>query len=157
MESAVRSPRIKSAITTGRARNDALLASQDSQNSRQPTGIRPSKPCRGERNFWMERLEAKNRPERPQGSPETERVERYRRKSPQKRPIGCRGRDLRFRRTGWWCVQSDTNRSQFRELGKILGKKRKIFRICGSTGESPASMRVSHETPSQKILERIFH
>ena len=34
MESAVRSPWIKSAITTGRARNDALLASQDSQYSR---------------------------------------------------------------------------------------------------------------------------
>jgi hypothetical protein len=50
----------------------------------------------------MQRREAKNRPERPQGSPETERVERYRRKSPQKRPIGSRRRDLRFRRTGWW-------------------------------------------------------
>src|ERR1039458_9481425 len=42
----------------------------------------PSKPCRGERNFWMQRREAKNRPERPQGSPETERVERYRAKIP---------------------------------------------------------------------------
>src|SRR5712664_5033732 len=50
----------------------------------------------------MQRREAKNRPERPQASPETERVERYRRKSPQKRPIGSRGRDVRFRRTGWW-------------------------------------------------------
>jgi hypothetical protein len=59
----------------------------------------------------MRRREAKNRPERPQGSPETERVERYRRKSPQKRPIGSRRRDLRFRRTGWWCAQSDANRS----------------------------------------------
>jgi hypothetical protein len=47
MEPAVRSPRIKSAITTGRARNDALLASQDSQNSRQPTGIGRQNPAAG--------------------------------------------------------------------------------------------------------------
>ena len=47
MESAVRSPWIKSAITTGRARNDALLASQDSQNSRQPTGIGRQNPAAG--------------------------------------------------------------------------------------------------------------
>jgi hypothetical protein len=60
----------------------------------------------------MQRLEAKNRPERPQGPPETERVERYRRKSPQKRPIGSRRPDLRFRRTGWWCAQSYANRSR---------------------------------------------
>src|SRR5260370_950024 len=46
MESAVRSPWIKSAIT-GRARNDALLASQDSQNSRQPTGIGRQNPAAG--------------------------------------------------------------------------------------------------------------
>src|SRR6266481_2304701 len=105
MESAVRSPWIKSAITTGRARNDALLALP--RLPKFPAADRhwPSKPGRGERNFWMQRLEAKNRPERPQGSPETERVERYRRKSPQKRPIGSRRRDLRFRRTGWWAHQ----------------------------------------------------
>src|ERR1700730_16323895 len=47
MESAVRSPWIKSAITTGRARNDALLASQKSQNSRQPTGIGRQNPAAG--------------------------------------------------------------------------------------------------------------
>ncbi len=114
MESAVRSPWIKSAITTGRARNDALLALP--RLPKFPAADRhwPSKPCREERNFWMQRLEAKNRPERPQGSPETERVERYRRKSPQKRPIGSRRRDLRFRRTGWWCAQSYANPSQRR-------------------------------------------
>jgi len=44
-------------------------------------------------------------------SPETERAQRYRRKSPQKRPIPSRRRDLRFRRTGWWCAQSYANRS----------------------------------------------
>src|SRR5882757_3300965 len=43
-----------------------------------------------------------NRPERPQVSPETERAERYRRKSPQKRPIQSRCRDLWFGGTGWW-------------------------------------------------------
>src|SRR5258708_28360313 len=47
MEPAVRSARIKSAITTGRARNDALLASQDSQNSRQPAGIGRQNPAAG--------------------------------------------------------------------------------------------------------------
>src|SRR5258707_11381064 len=36
------------------------------------------------------------------GSPETERAERYPRKSPQKRPIRSRRMDLRFRKTGWW-------------------------------------------------------
>jgi hypothetical protein len=47
MESAVRSPWIKSVITTGRARNNALLASQDSQNSRQPTDIGRQNPAAG--------------------------------------------------------------------------------------------------------------
>ena len=47
MEPAVRSPRIKSAITARRARNDALLASKDSQNSRQPTGIGRQNPAVG--------------------------------------------------------------------------------------------------------------
>jgi hypothetical protein len=35
-------------------------------------------------------------------SPETERTERYRRKSPQKRPILTRPGNLRVGRTGWW-------------------------------------------------------
>src|ERR1700682_2476976 len=110
MEPAVRSPRTKSAIITDRARNGAFGLPR---LQKCPAADRhwPSKPCRGERNFWMQRLEAKNRPERPQVSPETERVERYRRKSPQKRPIGSRRRDLRFRRTGWWCAQSYANQS----------------------------------------------
>jgi hypothetical protein len=51
---------------------------------------------RGERNFWMQRREAKNRPERPQGSPETERAERYPRKSSQKRPVLSRPGNLQF-------------------------------------------------------------
>jgi hypothetical protein len=105
MEPAVRSPRIKSAIITGRTRNGAFGLRRPPKF---PTADRhwPSKPCRRERNFWMQRREAKNRPERPQGSPETERGKRYRPKSPQKRPIRSRRMDLRFRRTGWWCAQS---------------------------------------------------
>ena len=47
MEPAVRGARVKSAIITGRARNGALLASQDSQNSRQPTGIGRQNPAAG--------------------------------------------------------------------------------------------------------------
>ena len=50
----------------------------------------------------MQRREAKNRPERPQGSPETERAERYPRKSPQKRPVLSRPGNLQFEGTGWW-------------------------------------------------------
>jgi hypothetical protein len=47
MEPAVRSPWIESAIITDRARNDALLASQDSQKSRQPIGIGGQNPTAG--------------------------------------------------------------------------------------------------------------
>lgn len=102
MEPAVGSPWIESAIITDRARNPALLTPQGSQNFWQPAGVGRQNPCRGERNFWMQRREAKNRPERPRTSPETERVERYQRKSQQKRPNESRRRHLRFRRTGWW-------------------------------------------------------
>jgi hypothetical protein len=102
MESAVRSPWIKSAITTGRARNDALLASQDSQNSRQPTGIGRQNPAAGNGIFGCRDgrlkigLRDRKGHRRPKEWNDTER------KSPQKRPIGSRRRDLRFRRTGWW-------------------------------------------------------
>src|SRR5882672_9941686 len=102
MESAVRSPWIKSAITTGRGSKRRALGLPRLPKSRQPVGIGRQNPCRGERNFWMQRLKAKNRPERPQVSPETERAERYRRKSPQKRPIWSRPCDSWFGRTGWW-------------------------------------------------------
>jgi hypothetical protein len=47
MEPAVRSPRIKSAITTGRAQTDALLAFKSPQNSRRPTGIGRQNPAAG--------------------------------------------------------------------------------------------------------------
>jgi hypothetical protein len=85
MAPAVRSPRIESAIITGRARNGGLLASRNSQYSRVAERHWPSQPprerrafglpklpifpgCRtalavataaGERNFWVQRREAK--------------------------------------------------------------------------------------------------
>jgi hypothetical protein len=124
MESAVRSPRIKSAITTGRARNDALLASQDSQNSRQPTGIGRQNPAAGNGIFgcrdWRLKIGLKDRKghRRPKEWNDTGE------NPPQIRPIGSRRRDLRFRRTGWWCAQSDTNRSPVGNsllTGKLTG------------------------------------
>ena len=51
---------------------------------------------RGERNFWMQRREAKIGLRDRKVSPETERAERYQRKSPQIRPIQRRRWDLRF-------------------------------------------------------------
>ena len=47
MEPAVRGPRTKSGITTGRALNDALLASETPKNSRQPTGTGRQTPAAG--------------------------------------------------------------------------------------------------------------
>src|ERR1700736_5950834 len=104
MESAVRSPWIKSAITTNRARSDALLASQDSQNSRQPTGIGRQNPAAGTEFLDTEtgvKIGLRDRKDhrRPKEWNDTGR------KSPQKRPIGSRRRDLPFRRTGWWARQ----------------------------------------------------
>ena len=85
------------------AQYDALLASEIPEI---PAADRRSKPCRGERNFWMQRLEAKNQPNRPEGSPETKREGNDTgENSPQKRPIASRRRDLRFRKTGWWARQ----------------------------------------------------
>src|SRR5229473_1198424 len=58
MEPAVRSPRTESAIITDRAQNGALgLPGLPIF----PAAERcwPWKPCRGERNFWMQRREAK--------------------------------------------------------------------------------------------------
>src|SRR5260370_1796304 len=62
----------------------------------------------------MKRQEAKNRPERPQVSPETKRREQYWRKCPQKRPLLSLLGNPRFGRTGWWGAQSYANPSQRR-------------------------------------------
>jgi hypothetical protein len=155
MEPAVRSPRIKPAINTGRAQR-VHFGPKNSQDSEFPSGLSPPHPtagngifgcrdpktpkipefadrlersfgpkppkiprlpsgmavatCRRERNFWMQRREAKNRLERPQVSPETERAKGYRRKSPQKRPISTRPGNLRFGGTGWWARQGSNLR-----------------------------------------------
>ena len=59
----------------------------------------------------MQRLEAKNPPERPLLSTETGNVENRRQESPQKRPVSDRRRFPQFGKTGWWCAQSHANRS----------------------------------------------
>src|SRR5258707_128500 len=58
MEPTVRSPWIESAIITDRVRNVAFgLPNPKIPGSRRGSGRR--KPCRGERNFWVQRREAK--------------------------------------------------------------------------------------------------
>src|SRR5260370_40511116 len=100
MEPTVGSPWIESAIITDRVRNVAF-GLPNPKNSRQPTGIWPSKTLPRGTEFLDAETRGKKRRERPQVSPETERAQRYRRKSPQKRPIRSRRMDLRFRKTGW--------------------------------------------------------
>ena len=90
------------------AQYDALLASEIPEI---PAADRRSKPCRGERNFWMQRQAAQNRHENGCAPAETEIQKLSSRKSRQKRPIWRRIGNARFAKTGWWCAQSDTNRS----------------------------------------------
>src|SRR3984893_11718299 len=82
MEPAVRGARIKSAIGSdaveacisaddSRAPADTFFASQDSELPNRQTALCRSKRCRRERNFWIQRPEAKNPPERPLLSAET--------------------------------------------------------------------------------------
>src|SRR5258706_842527 len=54
----------------------------------------------------MQRLEAKNPPERPLLSTETGNVENRRQESLQKRPVSDRRRFPQFGKTGWWWMQS---------------------------------------------------
>src|SRR5258708_6581288 len=74
----------------------------------------PSKSSCQERNFWMQRPEAKNRLWTPLMCTETESPVTIPTKSAQKRPLFDRPRFPRFGRTGWWCAQSYTNRSRTR-------------------------------------------
>jgi hypothetical protein len=67
MEPTVQNPRIESAIRSGRCSN---LASQQTQCPRRLVSSVP-KFSRRERNFWKQRPEAKNPPERPLISAET--------------------------------------------------------------------------------------
>jgi hypothetical protein len=90
----------------------------------------------------MRRREAKNRPKRPQVSPETERAERYLRKSPKKRPIWSRPCDSWFGRTGWWCAQSDTNPSPC-YLPNIRVIFEKNSEPAGENSKNPCSTGIS--------------
>ena len=95
----VRSPRIKSAITrleTTRF-SPPRLPKFPAADRHWPSQLSPGKPS-----FRGRRRKARNLLEKPNLLPETEKAQRYWRKSPQKRPIPSWRRDLRFRRTGWW-------------------------------------------------------
>src|ERR1700730_6344304 len=70
MEPAVRGARIEPTIVATRLET-AFFASQDSEPPNRQTALCRSKPCRRERNFWRQRPEAKNPPERPLLSAET--------------------------------------------------------------------------------------
>src|SRR5258706_15235762 len=95
MEPTVRSPWIESAIITDRVRNVAF-GLPNPKNSRQPTGIWPSKTLPRGTEFLDAETGGQNRAEIGQMSPETERAEGYQRKSPHKRTIRIRRRNLRL-------------------------------------------------------------
>src|SRR5258705_10185282 len=59
----------------------------------------------------MRRQAPKYRHQNGRALTETKIREMSGRKSPQKRPIWRCAGNTRFARTGWWCAQSDTNRS----------------------------------------------
>ena len=83
---------------------------------------------RRERNFWMRRQRAKNRRQNAHTSTETKIRELIGRKSPQKRPIWRLIGNVRFAETGWWCMQSDTNRSP-QPSSRLTGINRANSRI----------------------------
>src|ERR1700730_940505 len=70
MEPAVRGARIEPTIVATRLET-AFFASQDSELPNRQTAFCHSKRCRRVRNFWTQRPEAKNQPERPLLSAET--------------------------------------------------------------------------------------
>src|SRR5260370_31226318 len=70
MEPAVRGARIEPAIIAARLET-AFFASRDPESPNCQTAFCRSKPCRRERNFWRQRPEAKNPPERALLSAET--------------------------------------------------------------------------------------
>src|ERR1700694_2082288 len=70
MEPAVRGIRIEPPLVATRLET-AFFASQDSEFPNRQTALCRSKRCRRERNFWTQRPEAKNPPERPLLSAET--------------------------------------------------------------------------------------
>src|SRR5258707_9490541 len=95
----------------------------------------PSKSGRRERNFWMQRPEAKNRLERPLISTEIGRPHRGRRISPQKPPISDRRRFPRFGED--WMVadavaRNSSPKAKIRVSGKNTGQNEK--RAAKSSG-----------------------
>ena len=110
MDPTVRSARTKSAIIMATARTAILLPRiPDLQPAER--SFAPSKSSCQERNFWMQRPEAKNRLWTPLMCTETESPVTIPAKSAQKRPLFDRGRFPRFVKTGWWRMQSLANRS----------------------------------------------
>ena len=85
-----------------RSRYVKNAACEKHNNPGLPIRFWASKPCRRERNFLLQRREAKIGLERPRASLETKTAEQYLRKSPQKRPVSNRGRFPWFR--GVWMV-----------------------------------------------------
>src|SRR5258706_11110627 len=77
----------------------------------------------------MRRQAVKNRHQNGGALTETKIREMSGRKSPQKRTISRRAGNARFARTGWWCAQSDTNRSRFPNC-LIKGFLQGIFANC---------------------------
>src|SRR3984893_7802491 len=110
MEPAVRGARIEPTIVATWLET-AFFASQDSELPNHQTGLRRSKRCRRERNFWTQRPEAKNPPERPLLSAEPGALKIRLQECRQKRPVSDRRRFPQFGKTGWWCAQSYANPS----------------------------------------------
>src|SRR5260221_14649874 len=101
MEPAVRGARIEPAIIAARLET-AFFASRDPEFPNCQTAFCRSKPGRRERNFWKQRPEAKNPPERPLLSAETGKLKIGMKNPRRKRPLFDRRRFLRFGQTGWW-------------------------------------------------------
>jgi hypothetical protein len=110
MEPAIRGPRPQSGIALTRPDPSNYVGSKSQLRPRMRSQFAPE-PGRRERNFWMRRRAAKNpRPNAPART-ETKVQEMSSRMSPQKRPVWRSTGNVRFARAGWWCAQSDTNRS----------------------------------------------
>src|SRR6266404_5609528 len=110
MEPAVRGARIEPAIIAARLET-AFFASRDPESPNCQTAFCRSKPCRRERNFWRQRPEAKNPPDRPLLSAETGNLKIGVKNLRRNGPLFDRRWFPRFGQTGWWCAQSYANRS----------------------------------------------
>jgi hypothetical protein len=87
-----------------------IRCSQSHGRSRLPKNC-PKKFNRGERNFPVQRPEAKIHWRDRYCPAETGNVKNRRQDPRRKRPLFDRSRFGRFGKTGWWCRQSHTNRS----------------------------------------------